>query len=91
MKEVLHTNPLCPRYPWRVEWVDLKSGIHYNRDFTQREIAEIFYGNCLSDREFLESIHSISLNWVEFIQPRCYIMHALKVYRNYPDEERRIK
>ena len=82
---------LNSRFPWRVEWVEYPSGYHNDRQFVNRESAENFFSKCLTDREFLESLHSVALQYVDFVSPGVCFVYSIKVYRNHPENERRVK
>lgn len=77
--------------PWRVEWIEYPSGIHHDKQFRNRESAELFFSQFLTDRYLLEKLHSVALQWIDFIQPGACFVYSLKEYRNKPENERRIK
>lgn len=78
-------------YPWRVEWIEYPSGIHYDKQFLIREMAERFFAEFLSDRDRLEQMHSVALQFLDFMQPGACFVYSVKVYRNYPENERRVR
>ena len=81
---------LDARLPWRVEWICYPSGYHDHRQFLNRESAEKYFAEALADREWLETLHSIALQFVDFVSPGACFVHSVKIYRNDPENERRV-